>query len=210
VHDPRLWIAAAVGLAAGAWLAWISIQSLRQASLLRRAISAGTSGLASNASVAIHGTVVVRRPARGRRGCLWYSMSEQERGGLLGSRTWRTVGGSEDVADFAVLHKGIEVHVDERPTEVQGTESSTTHDHAFFGPSSRTTERWLPIPRELTVLGRLRGTAEEPHLVRDPALGLLFSPHPPEAASRTEAIKGIAGLIGVGAILVGLLYLLAR
>ena len=199
-----LWIILTlVALAALGYLAWISIQSLMQASLLRSAAKADGRTSGSDRPAAIHGPLTVVDPLNtaDRRNLIWYRTIHEERRGWGKNRRWVTVGREEEAAPFQIESGGRQISVNDHPTEVQGAESKTQYgEGGFFGMFSnqRSKTRWLPVTPTLTVLGRLESNGDEGEMVKSPKVGLLFSPHEPSKAAMQETFKGIAGLIGVG------------
>lgn len=177
---------------AAPWIAWISIQSLFQASLLREAAK----GLITNRSgktVAVHGKVVIRSPLRHRDmgEVLWYKWTTKERYDDGESRGWRTAGSETAMAEFSLQSSAGEILIEDFPTELHGSKSRTTHDSTV----EKTTIKWLPLREEMTVVGmlvrRLRGFS----IIKSKKVGMLFSHRKPEDAAIQETIKGIGGLI---------------
>ncbi|HEU4339316.1 MAG TPA: hypothetical protein VFS19_04545, partial [Planctomycetota bacterium] len=58
----------------------------------------------------------------------------------------------------------------------------------------RVTDEWLPILRELTVVGRVRHGDRGWEIGHDGKAGLLFSIHDPAGAAFRESLKGWLGL----------------
>ncbi|MBI2931848.1 MAG: hypothetical protein HYY16_09370 [Planctomycetes bacterium] len=192
-----------LGGAAVAWLAWVSIQSLRQARVLR-ASPRGVGG-PEGRIVALWGDVRITDPIKNTHGapCLWHRQVVEERVGWGKNRRWRRVLDQSRAAGFMLGVGAEEAALEELPTEVQGTESQSEFD----GGASRVTDRWLPVFPRVTVLGRLVRRGGLWRIVRDPTMGLLMSPHSPEHAACKEWWKGWAGLAGVVAVLAGTVWL---
>jgi hypothetical protein len=193
------------------WLTWISVQSIRQALLLKR-LSRGSLEHASDDAVAIHGQVVVtgplERPPFGS--VLWYHSKTQELRGYGRNRTWRTIEKIEEAAGFGIRTGGQVIWIEGSPTEVQGTRRRTDYGEGsgcmglltlgggFFGSGAmRTITRWLPVVESATLIGHLVRKGSQLELGKDRRLGLLLSPYSPKRAMWTEAIKGTLGLAAV-------------
>ncbi len=198
-------VAIIVGLVAVAglgWLGWISVQSLRQAALMRGAHDTVTREM-QDTPVALYGDVHVQRGLGGAgHSCLWRRTVVEERSGWGRRRHWRTVADDADIADFVLMVHGADVHIDELPTEVQGAASDRGYDggggfFGFGGPDTRHTEYWLPVVPQLTIVGRLENRGGRWILKRDATIGLLFSAEAPTVAARTELTKGLAGFAGI-------------
>jgi hypothetical protein len=202
------------------WLGWISVQSLRQAALLR-SLPRGNAGALEGSWLAIHGTVTVRTPldVPGIGPCLWCRIIERELdsvGWRLASRRsrWRTISDRSLMATFTISAGAQEVEVAAPPTEVQDSRARVDSDSpdlvgTFCCEGSYTLEyEWLPVVPEATVIGRIERRGDARVVVADPQLGLLLSPNPPDAAARIEQSKGVAGLLAVAAGLTFLFWLL--
>ena len=201
-----LWIIfGIIGLAVLGWVAWISIQSLIQASLLRGAAEEGGAPSGSDRPAAIHGRTKILDPVRvgGKGDLLWFKTVHEERRGWGRRRRWVTVGREEGTAQFRIESGGREVGVGDHPTEVQGAHSETQYGSGgFLGgmfSNQRTRIKWLPVPPVVTVVGRLETAGDEWKIVKSPKVGLLLSPHEPGKAAGLETMKGIFGLIIVAA-----------
>lgn len=195
-------ILAIAALAAMGWLTWISIQSALQARLLFRA------GRRFGQASTIHGRPVVSEPLAlwGHTDLLWYKVKFQELRGLGRNRSWTTVGEEEKMAGFHVDDGGRPIEVEDTPTEVQSAGSRTEYDgesgcltFGQWGGSSRTVIRFLRVGPRVTVLGRLERSGETDVIVRDPTVGLLLSPNPPDRAAWTEIAKAVGGFLVVAA-----------
>jgi len=107
-----------------------------------------------------------------------------------------------------------QIEVGAPPTEDQEsrsrTETETPDLFGFFSSegSYAVEYSWLPVVPEATAIGRIEQRPGGRAIVADPQLGLLLSPNPPEVAARLEFTKGIAGLLGAGAGILVLLFLL--
>ncbi len=201
-----------VALGALGWLGWISVQSLRQAALMRGAHDTVTRDM-QDASVALYGDVRVERGLGGAgHSCLWRRTVYEERSGWGRRRHWRTVSDEADIADFVLMVHGAEVRIDELPTEVQGAASDRGYEgggfFGFGGPDSRHTEYWLPVVPQLTIVGRLENRGGRWLLKRDTTIGLLFSAEAPTVAARAELMKGLAGIAGIVAGIVFVIWFL--
>jgi len=209
-----------LALAGLGWLGWVSVQSLRQASLLR-SLPKGSVGALEGSTLAAHGTVKILEALEVRAvgPCLWCRTTVQELDSIAWSlvgrrRRWRTVNEETKIARFALVVGGQEIEIAAPPTEVQGSlrrSDSDTPDliGQLFEGSSRETYEWLPVLEEMTVIGRLERRGDSRAVVTDPALGLLLSPHPPDRAARIEAWKGLGGVLAViaGALLLACWWL---
>lgn len=200
MHELILLLVGLVALGLLGWLAWISYQSLRQARFLAAAAHTGIRGR-SGEPAAVYGEIRVTVPLRD--GSLWRRVVVQERRGSGKNRRWVTVSDEARIARFLLRTEGVDIDVEELPTEVQGAES----DSSYSGGSGRTTTYWLPVTPRVTVLGRLEGAGDRRRIVKDPTLGLLLSPHEPRAAAMKELTKGVFGLIVLAAGVAGLVYL---
>ena len=218
--NPVVLIAFLAGIAVLSWLAWISIQSLFQARLLREAREGGASGLEPGRRVALHGEVrlsaVLRRSGLGE--LLWCRTRTQELRGWGRHRRWRTVGDETEVAIFGIDVQGREIRMDGFPTEVQSTSTRTDYSSpGFFGlfhsnGDERVTTEFLPVAPRVTLVGRLDRRGEGWVVVKDSKVGLLLTTKEPGEAALWETVKGVAGLLGVtAAVVAGLaLYLQGR
>jgi hypothetical protein len=195
-----VWVVGLVALAGIGWLGWVSVQSLRQAAFLRR-VPKGPLRQLVNQPAAFYGRVRVTDPIRDSHGapCLWSRTVVRERRGWGRNRRWVTVADETHVAGFVLEAAGDEVDIVDQPTEVQGAESHTEYDSAWFATSSQTST-WLPVLDRVTVLGRVEQRGGRWVLARDATLGLLLSPHSPEHAASTETWKGVGGLVGIAAL----------
>ena len=197
--------------AALGWLAWISVQSIRQA-LLLMSLPPGIAGTMEGQRVAIHGQVKLLEPliTPGVGSCLWSRTTVEQLDsiawGLVSRRRrWRTVSDQSTMARFALVVNGQETEIANPPTEVQGTFTKRETDYAdllgqLVSDSSYVQIiEWLPVPQVATVIGRLERRGESRVVVPDPELGLLLTPNPPDRAARIEMIKGLGGLLAVAA-----------
>jgi hypothetical protein len=207
-----------LGLVGASWLGWISVQSLRQGALLR-SLPKGNAGALEGSWLAIHGTVKVLAPLDipGIGPCLWCRTIEKQLESLAWrifssrSSNWRTVSDLSQMAKFSITAGGQEVEVAELPTEVQDTSSRTEKDSdelINFDSSYARECIWLPVVGEATVIGRIERRPGGRVVIRDPQLGLLLSPNPPDEAARIEFAKGIFGMLGVAAGILGLIWML--
>jgi len=195
-----------VGLVvAGGFLLAISIwsfQSLWQARLLRACRVVSLAGLAGRAA-ALRGPVKVRQALRIAHlgDCLWHREVVKYSGGLAGTKSpWMKDADTAEMADFSIVVGGEEVRVTETPTEVQGKAVKAVEEKAGLvagivgAMDERVTDEWLPILRELTVVGRVRHGDRGWEIGHDGKAGLLFSVHDPSAAAFRESLKGWFGL----------------
>lgn len=208
------WAIAILGGAALAWLLWISIQSLRQAALLKR-LAAGDMPGHLDRPIALHGAVRVHSPVRAPVGvdCLWYREICQERRGWGKNRHWRTLSDEWRIAGFTVNSRGEEIRISGDPTEIHGKQSHRDTDYAgflSFDNDTRVVVEWLPVPARVTVIGRLAGAPGRFAIERDRHHGLLLSPDSPEKTASRETLKGWSGLVAVVAGAAGLAWLLAQ
>ncbi len=197
------------GVALLSWVAWISLQSILQARVLLRARATSARLPDRPGRAAVRGRVrvfaPVRRPDAGA--ALWFHCAHQEYRRSGKRRSWRTVSEESERAVFTLESGGREFHVEGDPTKVQGTETRTVYDDeaalGLFRSSGdrRRVLRWLPVPEQLTVLGRLEARGGDPILVKDNKVGLLLTPHEPGHAAAIEIAKGVAGLVAVTAAL---------
>ncbi len=198
--------------AIGCWIGWISVQSLRQAALLRRAVTARTGGLMWDGPIAVRGPVIVHSPLNGPEPCLWYRMTQEEHRGSGKHSRWVRIGFVEQIATFDIECGNMHIRLAQEPTEVQGMERRRNYDRVGFldslmgDRSTRTTEEWLPLHKTITAIGRLRPSELGATLIKDPTLGLLLTPHPPERAASIEALKGIVGFLVIAAGIAVALY----
>lgn len=114
-----------------------------------------------------------------------------------GHRTSRTVHSQVETATFGIADGGERVVVvADEPTCVEGLERRSQRDPArLMGlVRERSVDEWLPVPDELTVVGRPR---EEGAIVlgRDPALGLLLAPAPAARVALLQALSGLLPLL---------------
>lgn len=197
------------------WLSWISIQSLLQARLLRRAAGCLGGDLEQGRAVALHGRPQVARAVRGpgRVDVLWYHCRHQELRRSGKSNRWVTVGEEEELAQFSLETPGGPIGVADHPTEVQDERTRTTYGDPGgcstlgFGRRTRTLEQWLPVTPLVTVVGRFEVRGDRRAIVRDGKTGLLLSPHEPGQAAYWETLKGWAGLLLVTACVAAGLWL---
>jgi hypothetical protein len=139
---------------------------------------------------------------------LWHREIVRYSGGLAGAKSpWLKDGDTADMADFSILVGGEEVRVVDPPTEVQGKavksvmEKSGVVAGLVGAMDERVTDEWLPILRELTVVGRLRHGGCGWEIGADGKAGLMFSIHDPAGAAMRERLKG---WLGIGVSLIGL------
>jgi len=189
------------------WLAWISIQSILQGRVLRRALALPQLKDNIDRVVSVHGAPEPAGPAYGPMGfpVLWYRKKYQEyhRSGKHGS--WRTIDSEERTNEFFLnFPDGGRVRVMDKPTEVQGMQTRT--DKASMWSNQRTVYEWLPISPGITVMGKLALSDTGATLTPDGKLGFLFSTHTPGGAAAIEIAKWIFGLLLVlGALVFGLI-----
>ena len=202
------------------WLGWISIQSLRQAMLLRT-LPPDCAGVMDGHRVAIHGQVRILDPidTPGVGLCLWSRTIVKQLDSVIsglafGRRRWRTISDATAFARFVLVVNGQETEVIGPPTEVQGTMSKRIADDPDFldtvinDDNCSTSIEWLPIPPMATVIGRLERRGEARVVVEDPELGLLLTANAPDDAARLEMLKGIGGLLGIAVGVIVLIFLL--
>lgn len=201
------------------WLAWVSIQSIRQSRLLLRCQPRSGEIPQPPGPAALYGPVQVLRPIReqGFEDYLWHRETHQVYSRSGKHARWHTVSETQQVATFTVEVNGEVFQVEAAPTEVQGGESRTVYEQSRFGqlwsPSGhrRVIHRWLSVPTHLTVLGRLHRTGGEVRVAQDDGVGLLFSPHDPSDAANIEFLKGLGGLLAaLAAFGAGIWYYLQR
>ena len=205
-----------LALGAGCFaLGWISVQSLRQAAILRSCRWASLAGKKDQA-IAIRGAVRVHEPVHIAHlgDCLWWREVVEERQRVWSRRKyWHTQSDRQETADFSIVIGGEPIGIAPHPTEVHGGRKEEDFERAdfvdsFLGqPDESVTEEWLPIVADLTVVGRLLRVGDAWKIDRDPKVGLLFSIDLPEVAARWESIKGMLGLAGAIAALVTLVWL---
>jgi hypothetical protein len=211
-----------LGAAGLAWLGWISIQSLRQAMLLRD-LPSDSAGVMDGHRVAIHGQVRVLDPINtpGVGLCLWSRTIVKQLDSVIsglafGRRRWRTTSDSTALARFVLVVNGQETEIGSPPTEVQGTRSKRIADDPDFldtlvnEDNYSTTIEWLPVPPMATVIGRLERRGETRVVVEDPELGLFLTPNAPDVAARIETLKGIGGLLVIAVGVIVLLLMLGH
>jgi len=176
-------------------LLWWSLQSLLQARLLWRWRHPSLDGLAGR-RVALRGAVRVDEALHvspiGE--CLWHREVVTVRRGKTTSRE----SDSSQMAGFVLLVDGRQYILPEFPTEVHGTESSTSHDdwelgHLLWEGRRTYTQHWLPVTDHLTIVGQVRKFGQRWEIHKDPVAGLLFSPEPPVKAALREFVKGALG-----------------
>lgn len=202
-----LWLGLAAVVAVLSWSAWISLQSLLQAKLLLRVRSLASHLPDRPGPAAVRGSVRITGPIRNRdrQDLLWYRETVQAYRSRRRRSEWETVTDNEHAADFSVEAGGRSFRVEGTPTESQGVRSHTEYlDPGWLGifrrnGDRRVVRRWLDVPARLTVVGRLERKGDEAFLVKDPKVGLLFSPHAPGRAASIEIAKGAAGLLVVTA-----------
>ena len=178
-----------------------SVQSLVQASLLRRWRHATPAGV-SGRTVALNGQVRVHQVLRIAHigDVLWHREIVKVRRG----KSDYTESDTSEHADFSIVVGGDEVRLADSPTEVQGAASKSTTEE--WGMENLLTGRqtvideWFPIVEELTVVGRVRRGGRGWEFVRDAAVGLLVTRHHPSRAALQESVKGWAGLAGAVAL----------
>lgn len=198
-----------VGLGGSGWLGWISVQSFRQGSRLSGLPRSGGSAIEGQ-TLAARGKVKILAPLTipDAFPCLWYrERTEELRSRWVRSNwdpsDWQTTSEYARMATFALVLDGMEIEVESLPTEVQGTQSNTDgDDRSLIGQligegATRRRVEWLAVRDELTVIGRLERRGERCVLVKDPELGLLLSPHPPDEAGNIETLKAVAGFVAV-------------
>jgi hypothetical protein len=197
------------GLGGSGWLGWISVQSFRQGARLSALPRSGGAAVEGE-TLAARGKVKILAPLTipGSVPCLWYrERTEELRSRWVRSNwdpsDWRTTSEYARMATFALVLNDMEIEVDSLPTEVQGTQTSCDGDDRSligqvigFGATRRNLE-WLPVRDEITVIGRLERRGDRSVLVKDPQLGLLLSPHPPDEAGNIETLKAVAGFVAV-------------
>jgi len=195
-------------------LGWISVQSLRQAAILRSCRWASLAGKKDQA-IAIRGAVRVDEPVHIAHlgDCLWWREIVKARNRFWSRRKyWSTESDRQTTADFSIMIGEEPIAIAPNPTEVHGHRTERDFERAdvvdsFLGePDESVTEEWLPIVAELTVAGRLMRVGDGWMIDRDPKVGLLFSIDLPEVAARWESIKGMLGLAGAITALVTMVY----
>jgi hypothetical protein len=208
-------VALVVGVAVASWFAWVSLQSLLQARALYRVRALSSRPPEGLGPAGLYGEVRVEAAMeRTDVGApLWFRCTYQEMRGSGKNRGWKTVQDEVKMAHFDVEAGGRRFHVEEFPSEVQGASTRTVYDdEAFLGlfhsnGHRRRILRWLPVPRRVTVVGRVEAKRDGLVFVKDNKLGLLLSPHEPGRAAGIELGKGIAGLAAVtAAIIAGLWF----
>ena len=188
-----------------AWLSWISIQSLLQARMLFRLGHLQAALPDRPAPAAVRGPVRILLPIESPEAgpCLWYRRKLQVLDGYGKNKGWKTRDDTTFAAHFAVEAQGREFRVEEPPTELQATETSTEYPDGGYWFASRGDRRvvheWLRVPRLVTVVGRLEATSTSVSIVKDGRLGLFVSPHDPRKAAGIELWKGLGGLLAVTA-----------
>lgn len=208
----ELWVIILGGLAVGllCCLGWISVQSIIQGRLLSRPVPLAHARLFVGRTIAVCGAVRVVHAARSRFGdVLWYDVRYEEKRGWGRNRRWVTVAHETHAAHFILEAGEHQISIRDEPTEVQGTESRTDYDYGWLTATSRVTHRWLPIPTQATVMGKLECSGGAMVMVRDRWVGLLVSPGSPESAARWETIKGWLGLLLVVAAVIAAVWFFA-
>src|SRR5262245_49748278 len=140
-----------VGAAGTFYLAWVSVQSLVQAHMLRRWRHATPAGVAGRA-VALNGKVRVRQVLRVAHlgDVLWHRETVKVRRG----KTEYTQSVTSDRGDFSIVVGGDEVTLGDDPTEVQGAGSKSTTEEwgleNLLTGRQRVIDEWIPVVDELT------------------------------------------------------------
>jgi hypothetical protein len=202
-------ILAALGLAFSGYVAYISIQSLRQGKLLLHPLPLARLKEHLNEPVAVHGRPELLGGQTGPFGSpvLWYRQVNQEYRRMGKNSSWRTVSKNERCYDF-FLHftDGGRVFVTGEPSEVHGGEKRTDGESTFFNyhGQRRTIYTWLSVVPVLTVLGELGLSKHGATLLPSKSHGLLFSTSLPESAARIEYLKGLTGLCLAVGVIVGM------
>jgi hypothetical protein len=187
----------AIGLGAGAAiLGYLSWANICQGRRLARPLKLDQLKDRIDDVVVVNGSpepreeIFTRRLRSKRQQILWQKIEQQERVSSGRSSYWRTVRTKIKKTDFW-LHfpDGGKVYVYCEPTEVQGAGSATSGGGYVRG-STRAVQRWLPMVKRLTVMGRLVLEDEGAAIESDPKEGLFFSPSSPKEASRKELLKG--------------------
>ncbi|MGE0712205.1 MAG: GIDE domain-containing protein [Planctomycetota bacterium] len=205
--SPGHWIGLVLALLPIAYLAYYGIQSLSQASLLRRAVPLGALDLHVGQKVSVHGHA--RRVDDGSDrlgGELWVRTRTQRwhSGWGGGRRGWRTVQTEEQGWDFVLSDQGGEVLVRTDATEVHGAEQegqSLLGSFFDFGPGwsgseYRTLRTTLRDRRPLTVCGRVaRAPGGGYVIVKDDEVGQLLSTRAPSTQALEETLKGVVSVV---------------
>jgi hypothetical protein len=187
-----------VAIAAGVlWLpAWSGVRCLIQARRLLRWRRPSLKGL-DGQPVALRGEVRVSDPMKPRTigDCLWHR--EVVRQHIVGSKSssMKTLSDTSHKAEFSIVIEGHECVIADLPTQVYGAHyrRSSSGDRYIH-------THWLPVVDHLTVLGRVRLRGSKWEIVKDPAVGLIYSIHPAEATAFRELVKAglCLGLVAAG------------
>ena len=191
-----------LGIAAGSWLSWISLQSLLQARLLFRLARRPGETPDERGRQAFYGRVSVARAVQKGFGDLLWCRTEHQVYRRRGkSSSWRTESTEEETADFRVEAHAGPVGLAEDPSEVQGSESRTDVQErtGWFGLGAghgdrRTVYTFLRVCPYAAIVGRHRDLQ---WVERDNKLGLFLSSREPSQAAWVEVGKGVAGLLAV-------------
>jgi hypothetical protein len=198
------WLVLGVSVVGGLVALWGAFQNFLQAWLLGRPLDLATARdrdpqlLAVRARVCVFDAVVCQGVD-----CLYTRkrLYEHHHGGPRGGRR-QLVYDKTQTAAFALVDREVSLTVDGEATEVYGLRSSRGGGGRLvalaFSRSHDEVEEWLPVPDELTVVGRTERRGDATVIVPDAKVGLLLTPAPPRRAALAEAIKGVACLAAVG------------
>jgi len=207
-------LATVLVLAFMGYLVYVSVQSLRQGAVLKKALPLHELKDCLDRPVAVNGRpeLVDSHSQPYPFDVLWYKQDDQVYRRSGRSSSWRTVSTREKGFDFH-LHfpDGGRVRVHSEPTETHGA-CHRTEKEGFLS-RHRTVHRWFPAAPEVTVLGKLVLSGDGATIVRDEKVGMLFSTKPPEKAAAWETVKGIAGIVFAACVAAGgialLVYMMA-
>jgi hypothetical protein len=132
---------------------------------------------------------------------------------VLWCGSWYAPAQTNEYSRFEITGAAEPIHLRSEPTEVHGCWEQTeplapaSLDIPGFGASHRrqsTSLLYLPVPPEITVVGRLVRSDDDRSLeiVADRRTGMLWSPAAPRSAANREFLKGVIGLGLAGALVV--------
>jgi hypothetical protein len=139
-------------------------------------------------AAALRGEVRVSEPlhVEGIGDCLWHLRTVEVGSG----KRKRTESFHTDKAEFSIVIESRAFVVPDKPSEVAGQQIKVEWEG-----NRCISDYWLPVVGHLTVLGRVQKPGKQWEIVKDRAVGLIYSIHPPERTAIREAIKAGIGLI---------------
>lgn len=127
-----------------------------------------------------------------RRRCriLWMKTEHREREGAGRNAHYRTTKKKERKTDFWInFPDGGRVFVYCEPTEVQG---GGTYRGGQPRGSMQSYQHWFPVPKRMTVMGKLILEDQGAAIVQHGKMGQFFSASSPRQAAKQEWTKGVA------------------